>query len=253
MRRYEGRSIKEIARLLPVSKSSLSLWVRDIALTDEQHAALQARNGLHERQRLANAAMSAKARTRRVAAQDDGRRRAREADKLYVIGCMLYWAEGSRNRNKPVFTNSDPEMVRVFLNFLRSAFDVPADRIRLTCNLFADHAARQRQIETSGSTWLACREAHSANRPSTTTRRTRRRSGPTSSRTEPAESWSTARSLRRRSTARFKRLPVLIGLSGSTCSLSAAGPRAARAPLRSVRARPTRARPPPRVPARAPR
>ena len=59
MRRYEGRSIKEIARLLHVSRSSVSLWVRDIALSDEQHAALQARNGLHERQRLANAAMSA--------------------------------------------------------------------------------------------------------------------------------------------------------------------------------------------------
>jgi len=147
MRRYEGRSIKEIARLLHVSRSSVSLWVRDIALSDEQHAALQARNGLHERQRLANAAMSAKARIRRVAAQDDGRRRAKQADKLYVIGCMLYWAEGSRNRNKLVFTNSDPEMLRVFVNFLRCAFGVPDGRIRLTCNLFADHAERQRQIE----------------------------------------------------------------------------------------------------------
>jgi hypothetical protein len=95
MRRYEGRSIKEIARLLRVYKSSVSLWVRDIELSDEQHAALQARNGLHERQRLANAAMSAKARIRRVAAQGDGRRRARRADKLYVIGCMLY---GPRDR-----------------------------------------------------------------------------------------------------------------------------------------------------------
>lgn len=147
MRRYEGRSIKEIARVLGVSKSSVSLWVRDIELSDEQHAALQARNGLHERQRLANAAMRAKARIRRVAAQDDGRRRVRQADKLYVIGCMLYWAEGSRNRNKLVFTNSDPEMVRVFVNFLRCAFGVPANRIRLTCNLFADHEERQRQIE----------------------------------------------------------------------------------------------------------
>jgi DNA-binding transcriptional regulator YiaG len=34
MRRAEGRSIKEIARLLGVSTSSVSLWVRDIELTD---------------------------------------------------------------------------------------------------------------------------------------------------------------------------------------------------------------------------
>jgi predicted transcriptional regulator len=61
MRREEGRSIKEIARLLGVSTSSVSHWVRDIEQTDAQHAALQARNGLHERQRLARAAMAAKA------------------------------------------------------------------------------------------------------------------------------------------------------------------------------------------------
>jgi transposase-like protein len=61
MRRDEGRSIKEIARLLGVSSSSVSHWVRDVELTDAQHSALQARNRLHERQRLARAAMAAKA------------------------------------------------------------------------------------------------------------------------------------------------------------------------------------------------
>jgi transposase len=64
MRRDEGRSIKEIARMLSVSTSSVSHWVRDIPLTEEQHAMLQARNGLHERQRLARAAMATKARER---------------------------------------------------------------------------------------------------------------------------------------------------------------------------------------------
>jgi predicted transcriptional regulator len=43
MRRDEGRSIKEIARLLGVSTSSVSHWVRDVELTDAQHSALQAR------------------------------------------------------------------------------------------------------------------------------------------------------------------------------------------------------------------
>jgi transposase-like protein len=147
MRREEGRSIKEIAGLLGVSKSSVSLWVRDIELTDEQHAELQARNGLHERQCLARAAMSAKARARRVSWQLEGRRRARSLGCLYVAGCMLYWAEGSRSRNKIVFTNSDPAMARFFVDFIRDFFDVGSEQFRLTCNLFADHEARQREIE----------------------------------------------------------------------------------------------------------
>jgi hypothetical protein len=119
MRRDEGRSMKEIGALLGVSKSSVSLWVRDIELTIEQHAALQARNGLHERQCLACAAMSAKARARRVAWQQDGRQRARSFGQRYAGGCMLYWAEGSRSRNKIVFTNSDPAMARFFVEFVR--------------------------------------------------------------------------------------------------------------------------------------
>jgi transposase-like protein len=147
MRHEEGRSIKEIARLLGVSTSSVSHWVRDIELTDAQHAALQARNGLHERQRLARAAMAAKARARRTAAQQDGRQRARSPGYRYAAGCMLFWAEGSRQRNKVVFTNSDPAMVRFFVEFIREFFEISSDRLRLTCNLFADHEARQRGIE----------------------------------------------------------------------------------------------------------
>ena len=147
MRREEGRSIKEIARLIGVSTSSVSHWVRDIELTVAQHAALQARNGLHERQRLARAAMAAKARARRIAAQQEGRRRARSLGDRYFGGCMLYWAEGSRDRNRIVFTNSDPAMARFFVKFIREFFDIDCERLRLTCNLFADHEARQREIE----------------------------------------------------------------------------------------------------------
>jgi transposase-like protein len=147
MRREEGRSLKEIAQMLGVSKSSVSLWVRDIELTHAQHAALQARNGLHERQRLAHAAMASKARARRIAAQQEGRRRARFLNHRYASGCMLYWAEGSRSRNRIVFTNSDPAMARFFVEFIRDFFDIDCERLRLTCNLFADHEARQREIE----------------------------------------------------------------------------------------------------------
>jgi hypothetical protein len=89
----------------------------------------------------------AKALERRREAQDRGRRAARVGDPLHAAGCMLYWAEGSRSRNAIRFTNSDPEMIRFFAGFLRKCFDVPDERFRITCNLFADHAVRQVEIE----------------------------------------------------------------------------------------------------------
>jgi hypothetical protein len=60
---------------------------------------------------------------------------------------MLYWAEGSKRRNEIRLSNSDPELVRYFVKFLRRYFELQDADFRITCHLFADHIERQRQIE----------------------------------------------------------------------------------------------------------
>jgi len=60
---------------------------------------------------------------------------------------MLYWAEGSKGRNTVALSNSDPEVLRFFVSFLRAYFRIPNTRVRVTCNLFADHVERQREVE----------------------------------------------------------------------------------------------------------
>ena len=72
---------------------------------------------------------------------------ARERGASYAAGCMLYWAEGAKQRNSLKVTNSDPELLAFFADFLRRELDVPSERMRLSCNLFADHLDRQQQIE----------------------------------------------------------------------------------------------------------
>jgi transcriptional regulator with XRE-family HTH domain len=146
LRRDEGASIKDIARRVGVSVSSVSLWVRDIELTPAQHEALAARNVAYNRQMSGTWKQAAIRRAERIAYQKEGRRLARACDPLFVAGCMLYWAEGGKHRNCLKFTNSDPEMVGFFVEFIRG-FDVEDECIRLTCNLFADHVVRQREIE----------------------------------------------------------------------------------------------------------
>jgi transposase-like protein len=147
LRREEGASIKEIARRVDVSVSSVSLWVRDIELTTRQEAMLRLRNRMYEGQKRGTTVACANRRAERVIAQEEGRVAARQAELLHVSGCMLYWAEGSKDRNTIRFTNSDPEMVKLFVTFLRSFFAVDERDIRVTCNLFGDHAERQREIE----------------------------------------------------------------------------------------------------------
>jgi hypothetical protein len=46
-----------------------------------------------------------------------------------------------------VLSNSDPEVLRFFVSFLRTFFVVSDEKIRVWCNLFADHVERQREVE----------------------------------------------------------------------------------------------------------
>lgn len=145
LRRREGSSIKEIARRLGVSQSSVSIWVRDVELTPQQLETLRQR--VSDGRRSGRAIVAARRRHERCEFQESGRSLARRAEPLHVAGCMLFWAEGSRSRNTVRFTNSDPQMVRLFVRFLQTYVEVRDEDLRVTCNLFADHLTRQQDIE----------------------------------------------------------------------------------------------------------
>ena len=66
---------------------------------------------------------------------------------MFAAGCMLYWAEGSKSRNAVLLTNADPDVLRFFVRFLRRFFQVRDHELKVYCNLFADHLARQREVE----------------------------------------------------------------------------------------------------------
>jgi transcriptional regulator with XRE-family HTH domain len=147
MRRDEGASIKEIASRLGVSPSTVSVWVRDIVLTPAQEHELLLRNPAYNRQVSGSAIQAANRRAERIAYQDAGRRLVSRGEGSHIAGCMLYWAEGEKARNSLRFSNSDPDMVKFFVSFLRKHFNVRDEEIRVTCYLFADHLERQREIE----------------------------------------------------------------------------------------------------------
>lgn len=147
LRRDSGMSIKQIAGRLGVSKSSVSLWTRDIVLTAEQEDALRRANPILNGQKTGQETRQRRAREERAAAQLHGRALAREHDPLHRAGCMLYWAEGSKSRNSIRFTNSDADMVNYFLTFLRRCYGVPNDRVRLNINCFLTNGLSLDEIE----------------------------------------------------------------------------------------------------------
>lgn len=136
--RQEGLSINEIVARLDVAKSSVSIWVRDIKLDDEQRGKLHKRRsqfGLHNRGSGVNRERGLKV---RQTYQQAGRERARQNCALHLAGCMLYWAEGAKGRNGVYFTNSDANMIMFFTRFLREEFHIQDHEValRIHCHTY---------------------------------------------------------------------------------------------------------------------
>ncbi len=123
--RLEGRSYREIRAEVPVSKSTLSLWLKDVPISAEQ-AALLLKKQFDSRERRAIAL-----RARRIATQERiWQESAAEIGglskrELLVAGAVAYWAEGSkakpwRTNEQVQFINSDATMIRLFLGWLDS-------------------------------------------------------------------------------------------------------------------------------------
>jgi transcriptional regulator with XRE-family HTH domain len=140
-----GWSVREIEAELGVARSSVSGWVRDVELD------LAARARLVERARLGplNSARRSRdrSRERRLDYQDQGRDLIRRRGASYIAGCMLFWAEGDKARNDVRMSNSDPDLLRTFADFLREHFDVRDEDFRVYCHLFADHLDAKSRIE----------------------------------------------------------------------------------------------------------
>lgn len=99
-----------------------------------------------------------------------------------MAGCMLYWAEGAKDRNVVKFANSDVAMVRFFVRFLKQCFGVRSSDFRLRLNVYTNNGLSLREIEDR---WLDALElprtslrGHSLNSYPTSTSGKKRRKLP---------------------------------------------------------------------------
>lgn len=181
LRGDEGVPLKRIAARIGVSVSTIHAWTRDIELSLEQRARnLSGPRGPRSPQAIAKftCTWSELNRERRRVYQQEGRDRARAGEATHQAGCMLYWAEGSKNRNSLTFANSDREMVVFFVRFLRECFDLQGDDFALRLNVYTTNGLTIREIEDH---WLwalelprACLRKHSINHRPTSSSGTRR-------------------------------------------------------------------------------
>ena len=132
--RADGRSYREIREVLGVSKSTLSLWLRDVPLTEEQERALALRSPEGASKRAQAIRASAAQRRARIQSEARAQVGSLSESELFVAGVAIYWAEGAKNKPwrtgaRVSFLNSDPAMIRLFLCWLR-LLGVERDRLQ---------------------------------------------------------------------------------------------------------------------------
>jgi transposase-like protein len=148
--RVDGLSIPEIARELGIARSSAWLLTRDIRPTaGEDSAARRAAAGrAYWREENLRRAL-----IRQRATNDAASRVGELADReLLLLGAVAYWAEGTkakpwRRRERLSFTNSDPNMIRLFLAWLDL---IGVDENRLS---FRVHIHESADIEGALTYW----------------------------------------------------------------------------------------------------
>lgn len=129
--RRSGKAINEICRTLGISKSTASLWCRQIVLTPVQKKRLEEQRtagGLIGRQKGAEAN-----RQKKITAKNEAMKWAQKImsnlskrDDL-IAGVALYWAEGSKadSTNGFLFVNSDPSMIAFVSYWLEDIMGIP--------------------------------------------------------------------------------------------------------------------------------
>ena len=123
--------------LIPVKKSTLATWCRDVELTEEQCAGIRRRTGS-----MAGIPRDTNRKRREEIAriEDCALTQARYliGDPTWVAGVVMYWAEGSKTSRRLEIAHSEPEALRLFMRWARQ-YHEPNAEFAAAMNLHADN------------------------------------------------------------------------------------------------------------------
>ena len=132
--RVSGQSYSEILNSIPVAKSTLSLWLREVGISKkfiikntEKRLNAAKRGALKRKsERLIRTELICKTAVNEIGKVD--------AKSFWVVGAALYWAEGNKQKeynvsSRVLFSNSDPEMINYFQKWLKYFCNVTAEEL----------------------------------------------------------------------------------------------------------------------------
>lgn len=143
--RTQGGSIKDIAKHLQISRSTVSVWCRDITLSPTQiQQLLKSKENNITAGRLRGAQIQKERRLDRIkmAEQEASHLKSLTENEFFIAGLALYLAEGSKRMGRVQFTNSDPRVIKFMLRWFKKFYNTSKQDIR--CSIIINHIHQTR-------------------------------------------------------------------------------------------------------------
>ena len=143
--RKKGFSLAEISHRLKISKSTASLWSRNILIG--QKGKDRVNRNLQKARTKSKAVLHQKKLDRLSFAQEKARELLRDIEinkntSLIALSAM-YLCEGDKNNTRIAFTNSDPNLIRAFMFMLQSVFVIKPEKLRINVHLHDYHDEKE--------------------------------------------------------------------------------------------------------------
>lgn len=134
--RLKGKSYSEIANKIDVSKSTLSLWLRNISLSEKYKQRLIKRRLIYARKGATKRKLDRIKKTTAIINKSKKNIERLTLKDLWLIGIALYWAEGAKQKDHNIsqrvcFSSSDPKMIKIFLVWLDRICNIPLSELNL--------------------------------------------------------------------------------------------------------------------------
>jgi predicted transcriptional regulator with HTH domain len=147
--RKQGFSLSEISQKVKISKSTASLWLREVEVSEEG------------KDRIKNKVLAANIKTNRTKKNkiEKSTKKIKESikelknisfnkDLSKIICSLLFWCEGEKSESRLCFINSDPSLIKLYLSLLRKGFLINETKFRVCLHLHDYH-----NIEKQISFW----------------------------------------------------------------------------------------------------
>lgn len=142
--RQQGKSYSQIKKLLAVSKSTLSYWLRDYPLSKERIRELRDWNEQRIERYRETMLRKKEARLKKVYEEQQHILLPLSPRELFIAGLFLYWGEGSKSREADIsISNTDPNVMNFFIRWLTESLDVPKRELRVHVHLYSDMNVRR--------------------------------------------------------------------------------------------------------------